>query len=193
MASVIGSIMFFATTFALLRPERLEASLHAKNTEAPGAHNLDPSWVFQNPEMDRLITELRLEKDSLQLRETQLKTLEARLQNERTELTTITQTVLRLQKDFDQNVLRLKEEEVANCKKLAKLHAAMSPEGCANIFREMPDDEVVKIIAYMKTDEVGPVLDTLGRLGKTEAKRAALLTDRLRRTMSATPTAKISP
>ena len=193
MVSVIGSIVFFATTFALIRPERLEAARQAQDAEAVRTHSLDPSWVFQNPEMDKLIGELRLEKEALQLREQQLKALETRLQNERNELTAITQAVLRLQKEFDQNVLRLKEEEAVNCKKVAKLHAAMSPEGAANILREMPDDEVVKIIAYMKVDEVSPILDTLGRLGKAEAKRAAALTDRLRRTLSATPAVKTAP
>ena len=40
----------------------------------------------------------------------------------------------RLQKEFDQNVLRVQEEETANLKKLAKVYSAMTPEGAARKF-----------------------------------------------------------
>ncbi len=191
--SAIGSIVYFATTCALIRPQHLQTARAAQLAEAAQAKAGEPSWNFQNPELEKLIAELRQEKELLQAREQQLKALESRLQSERNELAATTQIVYRLQKQFDQDVLRLKEEEAVNCKKLGKLHAAMSPEGAANIFREMPDDDVVKIFAYMKVDEVSAILDTLGRMGKAEAKRAAQLTDRMRRTMPPTPANKPAP
>jgi flagellar motility protein MotE (MotC chaperone) len=194
MVPVLGSIVYFATTFALIRPERLAAAHESQEAETVRSQGLDPSWTFQNPELEQLVNELRHEKETLQQREQQLKALETRLQSERSNLAVITQAVHRLQKDFDQNVLRLKEEEAANYKKLGKLHAAMSPESAANVFREMPDDEVVKIISYMKVDEVSGIFDALGRLGKSEAKRVATLTDRMRRTLTPAPSpAKNTP
>jgi flagellar motility protein MotE (MotC chaperone) len=184
MIPIVGAIAFLGTTLALVSPAKL-AGAHADNQPEGGeAQAFVPSWEFRNPELEQLVVELRREKDALKQREQDLKALEVRLQNERHELTLVTQSVARLQKEFDQNVLHLKEEEAANFKKLAKLYGGMSPEGAAGVFREMPDDEVARILAYMKADEVSQILDTFGRLGKTEAKRAATLTDRMRRTIS---------
>lgn len=188
MISILGSLSYLGTTFALLRPERIAAAIEVQaQVEETRAHGPDPSWNFQNPELEQLIADLRREKEEIRQRELQLKALEARLQAERNDLATVTQTVARLQKDFDQSIIRLKDEEMANYKKLAKLHATMSPEGAANVFREMPDDEVVKIMAYMKNDVVSQILETLGAMGKTEAKRVAALTERMRRTLPPDP------
>jgi hypothetical protein len=194
MIPVVGSIAFLATTVALLSPANLAGVRHNRPAEGSDSTCLGPSWDFRNPEMEKLVAELRQEKEALKQREQDLKALETRLQSERHELIVVTQSIARLQKEFDQNVLRLKDEEAPNYRKLAKLHASMSPEGAAAIFREMPDDEVAKIFAYMKVEDVSQVLDTLGRLGKTEAKRVVLLTDKMRRTLPPAPTApKSSP
>jgi flagellar motility protein MotE (MotC chaperone) len=45
------------------------------------------------------------------------------------------------------------------------------------MFAEMSDDDVVRILFVMKPDEASAILDTLSKSG--EAKRAALLTERL--------------
>jgi flagellar motility protein MotE (MotC chaperone) len=190
MISVVGALAYLGTTFVLLRPERLEAARKAQESPAEMMSSLDPSWNFRNPELEQLIAELRREKEAVKLKEQQLQAFEARLQTERNELTLITQSVFRLQREFDQNVIRLKEEEAVNYKKLAKLHAAMSPDGAAGLFREMPDEEVVKIFFYMKVDEVSQILEAFGRLGKAETKRATILTERMRRTIPPTPASK---
>ena len=186
MVSVIGSVLYLATTVVLIHPSKLEG---ARPHEAPASKTLsaglEPSWYFRNPEFEQLVDELKQEKEALRAREQMLHDLEARLKVERQEILGVTQEVARLQKEFDQNVVRLKEVEVANLKKLAKLHAAMSPEGSVKIFMELPDEEVVKVMAYMKVDEVGPVLDAMSKAGKPQAQRAALLADRLRKTIPA--------
>jgi flagellar motility protein MotE (MotC chaperone) len=183
---LLGSLVYLATTFVLISPQRLGAARREQQVETAHLPSLDPSWNFRNPEFDQLVNELRREKEALKVREQELKALEARLQSERQEISLITQSVVRLQKEFDQNVVRLKDEEVPSFRKLAKLHSTMSPEGAANLLREMPDEDVVKILAFMKVDEASAILDTLGRLGKTEAKRVAVLTEKMRRTLPPT-------
>jgi flagellar motility protein MotE (MotC chaperone) len=139
-----------------------------------------PSWNFTNPEADQLIAELKVEKKSLEKREQQLGELTVRLQAEQAELNSATQSVQRLQMQFDQNVLRIQEEEVANLKKLAKVYAAMAPETAANIFADLDDVPVVKIMVYMKDGETAAIFEAMAKKGEPEAKRAASISERLR-------------
>ncbi|MBI5386384.1 MAG: hypothetical protein HZA90_17070 [Verrucomicrobia bacterium] len=186
VAALLGGLLYLGVTvLAFPSASQLKASLPEKTESGFTSHN-EPSWNFRNPELDQMILELQQEKELLTTREQHIKDLEARLKAESAELAGVTQTVARMQREFDQNVTRLKEQETTNLKRLAKTHAAMSPAGSANILKELPDDDVLKILAYLKADEAGPILEAVGRLGKDEAKRAAQLTDRLRRTISPT-------
>ena len=116
----------------------------------------------------------------LQQREQQLNDLAIRLDAERAEINQATQSVQQLQIDFDKNVVRVKEEETANLKKLAKVYAAMSGEAVGNIFAELDDTAVVKIMVFMKEEEKAVVLEAMAKKSGSEAKRAAAISERLR-------------
>jgi len=88
-----------------------------------------------------------------------------------------------LQRDFDKNVIRIKDQEVENLKRQAKVMSGMSADGAANLISQMPEDDAVRILFTMKPDEASPILETLGKMGKSEARRAALVTEQLRRTL----------
>ena len=92
----------------------------------------------------------------------------------------VTQSVRQLQTDFDQNVLRISEEETANLKKLAKVYADMEPASAANILQEMDDASIIKIMVFMKDVETAAIWEAMAKKGQPQAKRAALLSDRLR-------------
>jgi len=139
-----------------------------------------PSWNFTSPEADQLIAELKTEKKALGKKEQELNDLMARLDAERSELNLVTQSVRQLQMDFDQNVLRISEEETANLKKLAKVYAAMEPANAAKVFEEMDDTSIIKIMVFMKDMETAAIWEAMAKKGQPEAKRAALLSDRLR-------------
>jgi flagellar motility protein MotE (MotC chaperone) len=85
-----------------------------------------------------------------------------------------------LQTDFDQNVLRIRDEETANLKKLAKVYSAMEPENAAKILAEMDDVSIIKIMVFMKEAETASIWEAFAKKGQPEAKRAAALSDRLR-------------
>jgi flagellar motility protein MotE (MotC chaperone) len=178
LASALGGLSFLLT-FALIPlpppPAPADPSATLASPSAPG-----PSWKFINPEINMLIDELKTEKETLTTRAAQLNELAERLRTERDELNQVTQTIHRMQRELDDRVARIKENETATLKKLAKTYAAMSPEGAAGIFRQMDDAAVVQVMAFMKESENGPILEALAKLGDTEAKRAAALTDRLR-------------
>jgi flagellar motility protein MotE (MotC chaperone) len=88
--------------------------------------------------------------------------------------------VRQLQSDFDQNVLRIKEEETANLKKLAKVYADMDPVNASKILEEMDDTSIIKIMVFMKDVETAAIWEAMAKKGRPEAKRAALLSDRIR-------------
>jgi flagellar motility protein MotE (MotC chaperone) len=183
----IGGLLFLATTAAMLKPMKFEgAGDTAVQTVKAGGN--EPSWKFRNPEMDQWIEEIKQEKEALNAREQQLKDLETRLNAERQEIFAATQTVYQLQTDFDKNVVRLNSQDANNLKRQAKLLSSMSPEGASATLSQMNDDDVVRILFTMKADDASLALDTLSKGGKDQARRAATIIERMRRTMPSTTT-----
>lgn len=179
-----GGLLYLGTTIALLNPSKFQAALAAAETASPAPNSgNEPSWKFRNPEMDQWIQEIQHEKDALNTREQQLKDLETRLNAERQELSVVTQAVSQMQADFEKNVVRLNAQDADNLKKEAKLISAMSPEGAAATLNEMSDDDVVRLLFTMKADDASLALDTLSKMGKEQAKRAAMIIERMRRTL----------
>ena len=185
--ALAGCVIYLATTAALLSPAKFPAPVRAETPGRPTASE-EVSWKFRNPEFDQWVEEIKREKDALKGREQQLHELEVRLDAERQEILSVTQTVHQLQADFDKNVLRLDAQEMENMKRQAKMVASMSPEGAAAMLAEMPEDDIVRLLFAMKTDEASTLLDTMSKLGKPQAKRAAEVTQRMRRTLPPAPT-----
>jgi flagellar motility protein MotE (MotC chaperone) len=175
--ALTGCLLYLATTLALLNPAEF-AGARPVVPEQRSADD-DPSWKFKNPEFDQWVAQMKQEKDAMAAREQQLNDWQTRLDAERQEISTVTQTVAQLQAQFDQNVIRFRAGEAENVKRQAKLIAAMSPEGAATLFGNMSDDDVVRILFTMKIDEASLVLDAMNKMGKTESKHAAMLTERM--------------
>jgi flagellar motility protein MotE (MotC chaperone) len=180
---LLGGLLFFATTAALLKPSQLPVVKVDPLAEIARAGGNEPSWKFRNPEMEQWIQEIQHEKDALNVREQQLKDLETRLNAERQEISVVTQAVYQMQMDFDKNVVRLNAQDSENLKRQAKLLSAMSPEGAAATLSQMSDDDVVRILFTMKADDASLALDTLSKSGKDQAKRAASIIERMRHTL----------
>lgn len=181
IGSILGLFVYLAVTAATWNAATANITAdHAKSDPIPVEGGEYKPWLFNNVEVDNLIKELREEREMLKKREQDLNELSARLEHERTELTQLTQTVHRMQKDFDQSVSRVTEEETVNLKKIAKTYTAMEPEGAAGIFKTMEDTAVVKIMVFMKEAETGPILSAMSKLGEADAKRAGELTEKLR-------------
>ena len=185
--ALAGCVLYLSTTVVVLNPSKF-AGVQFTNPDFSAED--DPSWRFRNPEFNQWVAQIQSEKQNLDLREQQLNELQTRLNAELQEISAVTQTVVQLQGSFDQNVVRFKAQEIDNVKHQAKLIAAMSPEGATAMLNEMPDDDAVKILFTMKTDEASLILDALSKKGEPQAKRAAQLTQRLQQVLSpATTTA----
>lgn len=127
-----------------------------------------------------MLQELREQKDRLGEREKQLNELAARLQSERQELTVLTQSVGNLQKEFDQNILRVKDDEAVNLKKLAKVYSAMDPQNAATVLKQLDDSTLIKIFMFMKDSVTSPLLESMSRGTDADAKRVAVISEKLR-------------
>ena len=187
LGSILGAVFYFATlTFAWLK------ALPAQTGEAHSDTHVEsipagPSWTFQNPEIDALVKELREEKQTLAARKTELDELAARLNAERAELLQSTQKVHQLQVNFDQSITRIQLEESTNLARMAKTYVAMAPENVVKIFKELDDQIVVKTLRFMKEKETAPILEQMARLGEADARRAALIAEKLRLTVNPPP------
>ena len=81
---------------------------------------------------------------------------------------------------IDERLIEVTEGEVANLRKLALTYGALTPKSAVAIFREMDDTTLVKLFSLMKPDIVGPIFEEMGKQSASDAKRAALLSERLR-------------
>jgi flagellar motility protein MotE (MotC chaperone) len=183
LAALIGCLTYLAATLALLPPARF-AGVRAVLEQAQNPEPVDEvSWKFHNAEFDQWVEEIRRQREALALREQQLQELQTRIESERQELNYATQTVSQLQAEFDRNVVRIKDQEAENLKRQAKVLANMSPDSAAGLVNDMAEDEAVRILFTMKPDEASAVLEALSKIGRTEARRAAAFTERMRRAL----------
>jgi flagellar motility protein MotE (MotC chaperone) len=181
--ALFGCVIYLAVTAALMGPGKFQGLRAVLEQAKTSALPEGPSWKYRNPEFDHWLEELTRQREALALREQQLQELQTRLQAERQELNNATQTVARLQADFDRNVVRIKDQEVDNLKRQAKVLSGMSPDGAAVVLREMADDEAVRILVTMKADEASVILEAFSKTGKAEARRAAAFTEKMRRAL----------
>ncbi|MFW5883383.1 MAG: MotE family protein [Verrucomicrobiota bacterium] len=140
-------------------------------------------WSFSTSEIDKLVTELGERRNDLSGRTQTVETMEARLQFEMDELFRLRDEIELRQKELDATVLRIKEDEVANLKTLAKTYSEVDAEAAVKIFQEMEDSLVAKILALMKTKEVGKIFEAMAEMPDPDgiqAKRAARLSELLR-------------
>ena len=181
-ATGIGAVLFLVTLVLCWPAKRAKDQPIVDQARKAG-----PSWTFQSPEVDQLVSELKREKEAQAEKQKQLNELALRLQAERQELNQVTQTIHQLQMEFDRNVVRVEDQESANLKKLAKVYSTMAPESAVLILKQMEEITLVKIMSLMKDSETAPILEAMAKQGEVEAKRAAVLSDRLRLSLPKPP------
>ena len=139
-----------------------------------------PSWEFNNPEADQLISELKNEKKIVEIRAQQLDDLEKRLNTQSAELAQQMQSVRQLQTNFDKSVLHVKDDELVNLKKLAKVYSAMTPDAAANVLEQLENEAVVKILLFLKDDETAAILESLSKKSTAASRRTAQISEQIR-------------
>lgn len=194
---LIGSLLYLAITAAVTikgykpppPPKKASALTPSQKMDALAAavkvkdelkSDPPPSWKYYSLEIDTLIEQLRVRHETLSEREKNLEELAQRIEAERAELASVTQSVARIRDDIDRRIIRIQEDEAANVKRLAKTYAGMEPASVAKVVAEMDEKLVVKILSQMKDDQNGAILDALAKTDAQGAKLAASLSDRIR-------------
>jgi flagellar motility protein MotE (MotC chaperone) len=203
-AVMLGGVVFVGTLVFFLKTQQGEMT-QAGNAPAAGSETGDESTTasalpemslsivapasttqigsgphtFNNPEVVKLLTELRLEKQALLVWEKELNELKRRLDVEMSELSFITQDMLQtkigLEKLLRADQNHLRAEELNRLQNLARVYTNMPPANAVEIFKEIPLDEVAKIIHLMGERESAAILQA------AEPTRAAEISERIRR------------
>jgi flagellar motility protein MotE (MotC chaperone) len=141
------------------------------------------NWDFLSPEIENLRNELRERMTKVAKREEELHDYEMRLKAERAEIEKIKRDVEAVRTDLSTRLIDIEVSEQKNLKNLAATYSGLTPTAALAIFKEMDDDMVVKILAFMKPDPVGQILEEMARTKDGEgtlAGRAAALSYKLR-------------
>ena len=157
---------------------------------APGNAPKTLSWNFVTPAIDELRQELAKRLSEVAVREKELEDYHNRLSAERGELEKLKNDLGQIRDqlekrraEFFATILEVKEGEEKNLKTLAATYTTLTPAAALAIFREMDDDAVVRILAFMKPDPVGQILEEMARTRDgdgTLAARAAAISNKLR-------------
>lgn len=201
MVILLGAVTYLGTTAVLvikakdqIVPKPVVTTDVDDDGPKPVAVTRGPSWEFVNPDLDEMVAELKQQKQDMEAERKTLLELSQRIQTERQELIQITQQVHRIQKEIDLSIIRVRDDEGGNLKRLAKTYSGMTPEGAATVMKGLDDVSLVKVLLYMKETEAAPILEGIGRKGEADAKRMALISERLRLAqMNRTKPAPASP
>jgi flagellar motility protein MotE (MotC chaperone) len=139
----------------------------------------------------KAVSELKLAKDQLAVREAALIEQQKRMESERLELERTRSDIDLMRKQVESylteakglNVKARAEDavsEMKNLKTLVQTYSAMSPKSTVAIMLQMDDSSAVKILALMKVDVVAGIFEEMGKQAAGDplmAKRAAKLAE----------------
>jgi flagellar motility protein MotE (MotC chaperone) len=142
-------------------------------------------FSFHTAELVEMVEDLKKQKQKILEEQKDVKALAARTLSDRQEVEKIRDEIKELRADLDRRVVEVQQEEVKNLEALASTYSAMPPAASVSIFKEMEEDQVVKILATMKAKAVALVLSEMGKSPdksgeESTARRAARITDKLR-------------
>jgi flagellar motility protein MotE (MotC chaperone) len=149
-------------------------------------------WDFWTIEIENLSNELKDERARIKKEADALDQRAARLAAEEKEIAKVRADVDAIRKQIADKVVEINSDEAKNIRTLAQTYTNLTPRAAVAIFREMDDNTAVKILSLMKPDIVGPIFEEMTKSVGTDtalARRAALLSEKLRLMKSSKPTA----
>ena len=150
-------------------------------------------WDFWTIEIENLSNELKGERERLRKQADQLDQRAARLAAGEKELAKVRTDVATMRQEIADRVVEITADEQKNIRTLAQTYTNLTPRAVVAIFKEMDDGTAVKILSLMKPDVVGPIFEqmslTVGTDGAPLARRAAILSEKLRLIKASKPPA----
>lgn len=156
-----------------------EAQPHVATNEPP--ERID--WDFLTPEIEDLRQELKERLETIGRREEEMHDYDKRLQAERAEIEKLKREIEAVRDDLSHRLIDIEVSEQKNLKILATTYSGMKPTAALAIFRQMDDEMLVKILAFMKPEPIGQILEEMAQTKDGEgtlAGRAAAISYKLR-------------
>ena len=178
---ILGGLIYIGVTmwtlFISIGEFEFKPNQKADGTQIGMTPNLDgPSWNFRNPEMDLLVQDLYKRAKDIEKKEKDLRLLQARVQNDIDQLSSITNRMRNLQDEFERSATALTKNEEQNIKSLLGLFKTLEPEQIGTILEEMSNQKIAKIFRLLKPAEFGPVVELwLSKDEDTETRIHAIL------------------
>ena len=138
-------------------------------------------WSFRTYEIQNLIDSLRREREAVVERRAELDAREARIMAESEELQRLRREIEAYRKELSHFLVEVRDTELQNLRSEVAIYNNMEAASIVEIFTEKPDDEVVKLLALMKPDQVAPILDQMMAQAKADEPRAERVARLLRR------------
>lgn len=153
--------------------------------EAVAAAPPPPLWSFKTAAVDELINELKNERQAIIEEQKDLAAMSSQVTAERQEVEKVKAEVAKMRQELEARIIEVAENERDNLKKLMQTYMVMPPAAAVMIFREMDEDQVVKILSTMKNDKVALILGAMASTvdknsDEPPARRAARISDKLR-------------
>jgi flagellar motility protein MotE (MotC chaperone) len=192
--ALLGIVLGIGTTAGVIIMNKdllISAEPKAPETKLPMPANAPRDWVFWTEEINKLSTDLKEEREALDVRQKQLDDFEKRLAGEREELSKVRAELDSMRREVTDNIPKIEASEKANIKNLAKTYTAMKPADAVAVMRELDDQSVVKILASMKADVVGTIFQEMAKAKDADgtlAARAARISEQLRLVQNETKT-----
>jgi len=142
-----------------------------------------------DPEMERALAELKAEKQKWDARSKLIEKKEQALSEHEKAVAAAEKQVAAMREQLEQDfkrefkarVIEIHEAEKKNLKRLSKIYGQMKPDDAARLVKALEDETVVKILSLMKERQAGMVLAAYARTNETDAKRAAEISEMMRK------------
>ncbi len=140
-------------------------------------------FSFRSQEIETLVANLTEEKIKYSKSKSELKELEVQLNAEKKELQEMQKNIEKMMANISSRILLITKSEKKNLGELATTYSNLTPESAVEVFKEMDDMLIVKILASMEPAAVAPVFQAMIKSSNSSeyaTKRVARLSELLR-------------
>lgn len=178
----LALIINLATTFMFMKGN-LDNFVPQLPEESEEEQVITRFWTFRSREIERLV--LALEKERRRIKDIEMEALELKAitEAEIKELDQVRAELLALKDTFKGQIIEIEKAEESNLTNLAATYAEMEPDLVAEVFKEMDDILITKILSFTSPEVTGPIFQSMvNSAGNSDyaAQRVAKLTEMIR-------------
>lgn len=97
-----------------------------------------------------------------------------------------------MQKEIEARLIVVSQAEVTNIEQISQLYSTMKPGEAAGIIRQLPDEQIAKLLGIMKPTKSAKLLEIWGRTFPDDRERLAKISDQMMVVMKADEQPKVT-